>query len=191
MSVLVMPETIETRTPVIQPVILSADATVATRQARRLLDFAQRVFYETFAGTCSDEDMALYMAGAFNLQQQLRELRDPQSIVYLAEIDGELAGYARLHEGETPACVPYQPSLELERLYVDKPFHGHGVAAALMQRCYEHARQRHYPSMFLGVWEHNHRAQAFYRKQGFTRVGEHVFMMGADAQTDWWMAREV
>ena len=43
--------------------------------------------------------------------------------------------------------------------------------------------------MFLGVWEHNPRAQAFYRKWGFERVGEHVFQMGDDPQIDWWMVR--
>ena len=43
--------------------------------------------------------------------------------------------------------------------------------------------------MWLGVWEENHRANAFYRKHGYAEVGEHVFMLGADAQRDLILAK--
>jgi RimJ/RimL family protein N-acetyltransferase len=36
----------------------------------------------------------------------------------------------------------------------------------------------------LGVWERNARAQAFYRKHGFNRVGRQTFVVGSDPQTD-------
>lgn len=42
-------------------------------------------------------------------------------------------------------------------------------------------------SLWLGVWEHNPRAVAFYGKYGFRRVGQHTFVLGGDAQTDWLM----
>ena len=38
--------------------------------------------------------------------------------------------------------------------------------------------------LWLGVWERNPRAQAFYRKSGFADVGSQVFLVGTDAQTD-------
>ena len=38
--------------------------------------------------------------------------------------------------------------------------------------------------IWLGVWERNARALAFYRKKGFVEVGSHVFMVGSDPQTD-------
>jgi ribosomal protein S18 acetylase RimI-like enzyme len=38
--------------------------------------------------------------------------------------------------------------------------------------------------IWLGVWEHNRRAIDFYIKWGFKRFGEHIFMLGEDAQTD-------
>ena len=46
-------------------------------------------------------------------------------------------------------------------------------------------------TLWLGVWERNERAKAFYRKGGFVDVGAHVFMVGTDAQTDRIMARPV
>jgi GNAT superfamily N-acetyltransferase len=44
---------------------------------------------------------------------------------------------------------------------------------------------------WLGVWERNPRANAFYRKVGFTDVGSHVFMVGTDPQTDRIMVRHL
>ena len=38
--------------------------------------------------------------------------------------------------------------------------------------------------MWLGVWERNARAIAFYAKWGFIDIGDHVFMLGSDRQTD-------
>ena len=38
--------------------------------------------------------------------------------------------------------------------------------------------------VWLGVWERNPRAIAFYSKMGFTQVGSHAFYVGPDCQTD-------
>ena len=83
------------------------------------------------------------------------------------------------------------PLLELKRLYVTRAFHGRRVAQALMEAALELARTRGAKTMWLGVWERNPRAVAFYAKYGFARVGEHTFMLGGDAQTDWLLARSV
>jgi ribosomal protein S18 acetylase RimI-like enzyme len=53
-----------------------------------------------------------------------------------------------------------------------------------MQACIDEAKQGDYETLWLGVWEHNHRAQAFYRKWNFHEVGTHVFQLGDDPQTD-------
>ena len=80
--------------------------------------------------------------------------------------------------------MPREGSMELWRFYVDKPFHGQGVAVSLMAAAKQRARERGATTLWLGVWERNARAQAFYRKQGFTKVGSQVFVVGSDPQTD-------
>ncbi len=45
--------------------------------------------------------------------------------------------------------------------------------------------------LWLGVWEHNPRAVAFYRKKGFRVVGDHVFQLGSDPQRDLIMTLEI
>ena len=45
--------------------------------------------------------------------------------------------------------------------------------------------------VWLGVWEHNHRALRFYEKNGFTAFGTHIFQLGNDQQTDILMQKSV
>lgn len=60
---------------------------------------------------------------------------------------------------------------------------------ALMQSALLNLRQRDLDPVWLGVWEHNPRAISFYRKLGFTEVGEHIFQVGSDPQRDIIMKR--
>jgi len=60
-----------------------------------------------------------------------------------------------------------------------------------MNTCLEYAREGGHDVVWLGVWEHNERAIAFYKKWGFTQFGEHTFMLGKDAQTDWLLKKEL
>ena len=80
-------------------------------------------------------------------------------------------------------------AVELVRLYVSHEWHGRGVGAALMHACVNHARQAGHKTIWLGVWERNAGAQAFYRKWNFHTVGEHVFLLGSDPQRDILMER--
>ena len=93
--------------------------------------------------------------------------------------------------GKYPEPVRGPAPLELKRLYVVRAWHGRGVAHALMEAAIAAARARGAQTLWLGVWEHNPRAFAFYSKYGFTRVGEHVFQLGSDSQTDWVLERAI
>ncbi|MDC0707071.1 hypothetical protein POL68_01175 [Stigmatella sp. ncwal1] len=53
-----------------------------------------------------------------------------------------------------------------------------------MLRCLEEGRTRGHDVLWLGVWERNARAQAFYSRWGFTEVGEMRFLLGDDLQRD-------
>jgi ribosomal protein S18 acetylase RimI-like enzyme len=162
--------------------------------AARLSQLGATTFRETFAHENTPDDMARYLAGAFSPAKQAAEIADAASIVLLAETgsgsdDAALVGYAHLVAGPAPAVVQGNAPLELKRLYVARAYHGQRVAPALMDAALEAARERGADTVWLGVWERNPRAVAFYAKYGFTRVGEHTFMLGADAQTDWLLAR--
>lgn len=152
--------------------------------AEVLAELGAQTFAETFAAENTPEDMSAYLAQAFTPARLADELADPKATFLLAFVEGEPAGYAKLYRGEPPPSVKDESTVELARLYVAQKWLGLGVGRDLMQRCVGEARGSGAGVMWLGVWERNLRAQAFYRKWGFTPVGEQVFRLGADEQTD-------
>lgn len=128
--------------------------------------------------------MAVHLARAYGVAQQAAELRDPAIVSLLVEIDEQAVAYAQLRTGSVPECVTGPSPIELWRFYVARGFHGRGVAQALMERVEDEARAAGARTLWLGVWEHNHRAQAFYAKCGFVGAGQHIFLFGTDPQTD-------
>lgn len=156
-----------------------------------LAELGARTFSDTFAADNTPEDMAAYLASAFNPGQQAAELADPQCLFQIAETGGVALGYAMLRSGNVLDNVTDDNPIELVRLYVSQESLGSGVGAALMQACIVEAKKRGYRVLWLGVWEHNHRAQAFYRKWNFNEVGTHMFQLGDDPQTDILMQRSI
>ena len=155
----------------------AADAAVVAALARR-------TFYDTFASTNDPTDMALHLQSAYGVDQQTREITDRDITTLLVE-EGETAiAYAQVRADHVPACVTDAGAVELWRFYVDAAWHGRGVAQALMDHVKTVARERGAKTLWLGVWERNDRARAFYAKCGFTDVGEHIFLFGTDPQTD-------
>jgi len=154
-----------------------------------LSELAARTFSETFAADNTPEDLAEYVATSFNIARLTSELEDPASTFLIAEVDGNAAGYARLHDGEPEKCIEGANPVELVRLYVLREWLGRGVGEQLMRASLDEARQAGHETVWLGVWERNARAQAFYRKWNFRTVGEHVFPLGSDLQRDIVMER--
>ena len=157
--------------------------------ASHLAEFARRTFVETFAPDNTADDMALHVSKSFGPEIQLGEIRDAAMTTLLAELGSTMAGFAQVREGPPPACVIGDAPVELRRFYVDRPFHGRGIAHALMNAVDHVARELGGRTIWLGVWERNPRAIAFYTKRGFVDVGAHAFIFGTDEQTDRVMAR--
>lgn len=159
--------------------------------ANLLAEMGAQTFAETFTENNAPEDMAAYMAASFSIAQLTGELTDPLAIFFIAEVEGHAAGYAKIRAGEAPDEVAGQKPIELVRLYVYREWLGRRVGQALMQRCLDEARLMGFQTIWLGVWEHNHRAQTFYRKWNFHEVGEHIFQLGSDPQRDLLMQRAI
>ena len=164
-------------------------ANVAIRRAKAddaglLADLGARTFSETFAADNTAENMAAYLGSSFNLAQQTDELADPAATFLIAVVDGVAAGYAKLHAGRPAEEIEGAKPVELVRLYVSREWLGRSVGEALMSACVDEAKQAGHETIWLGVWQRNARAQAFYRKWNFRAVGEHAFQLGSDLQTD-------
>jgi diamine N-acetyltransferase len=152
--------------------------------AAALAALAERTFRATFGASTSAANLQRHCARSYGAALQAAEIADLGVRTLLAHRGEELAGFAQLRlEGPAPACVA-GTAVEIQRLYVDQPWHGQGVAAALMRALLALATQAGAAGVWLGVWEHNPRAIAFYGKFGFCIVGAHDFDLGGDLQRD-------
>lgn len=154
-----------------------------------LAALARQTFFDTFASINDAADMAIHLDRAYGVPQQTAELTSPHIITLLVEEGGQTVAYAQLRAGHVPDCVRGERPVELWRFYVTRERHGRGVAQALMERATAEALATGARTLWLGVWERNPRARAFYGKCGFVDVGEHVFLFGTDPQTDRVMAK--
>lgn len=153
-----------------------------------LATIAQQTFYDTFTGTCTEADMENFLAEYFNETQLAKEVGNPDDLYFFAEADGVPVGYIRFMEDYSSFPLMKQwKALELKRIYVLKEYHGLGIAQRLMDFMMDYAIKNEFKAVWLGVWEHNLRAQKFYEKYGFVNSGHtHDFPIGSTPQTDCW-----
>jgi diamine N-acetyltransferase len=160
--------------------------------AALLAELGARTFADSFAADNTPGDMAAYLEASFNLPQIESELADPGAAFLIAAFgSGEVVGYTKLLSGHTPPEITAPNAIELVRIYSAQAYIGRGVGPTLMQAALRFAADQGFASIWLGVWERNLRAQAFYRKWGFEIVGSHSFLLGADLQTDFLMQKKI
>lgn len=149
-------------------------------------------FCEAFEKDNNPDDFKTYVDEAFSEEQIIRDIQASGSIFYIAYINGDAVGYARLRNStEVNDQFPGKKLIELHRLYLLDKYIGRGVGKALMNHCLQEARQKGIDVIWLGVWEHNDHAQGFYKSFGFEKFSSHVFMVGNDPQTDFLLKKNL
>jgi len=137
----------------------------------------------------SDQDVADFIAANLTVDHFTAYLADPERTIFVAERDGELAGYTMLIAGEprdadAAAAISLRPTIELSKCYTHPGHHGSGISADLMQASVVAGKDRGAVGMWLGVNQHNARANRFYEKQGFVQVGTKHFTVGGQVHDD-------
>lgn len=154
------------------------------KDALRLSELAANLFHQAYAGNMSAVALKSYIAEDFGINQQRAELSAPNITTLLLEVEDVLVGYAQLRIKPIPVVVDFDITAELWRIYVDRSCHGLGVGRQLLSRVGKIAREMSHDKIWLGVWEQNQKAIAFYKKLGFSVVGEKEFHLGDEVQND-------
>ena len=150
-----------------------------------------QTFIETFAGVNTTENIADYIKNSLNTEQLTAELNNVNSQFYIAYSNDEVVGYLKINFGDAQTESINENALEVQRIYVLQNFHGKNIGQLLLDEVKKIAKNTDVDSVWLGVWEENHRALRFYTKNGFVVFDKHVFIMGNDEQTDLLMRFEI
>lgn len=156
-----------------------------------LREIGIETFRDTFAAQNAPENLNVYMEKAFDEHKLAAELEHRHSLFYFAEEEGELAGFMKLNIGEAQSESMGGEALEIERLYIRRAFKRRGLGRKLIELALQTAEAEGKRTVWLGVWEKNEAAAAFYEQLGFVRTGEHSFYMGDEEQIDWILIRHL
>ena len=141
-------------------------------------------FSETFAEHNTKEDLEKYLKESFAADKLIAELENPDAAFYFAEVDDTVIGYLKINFGDAQTELKDNKSVEIERIYVLQAYHGKKIGQLLFNKAIEIAKEHQAHYVWLGVWEENHRALQFYKKNGFVQFDTHIFKLGNDEQTD-------
>lgn len=157
--------------------------------ANELSVLAEKTFRAAFAEANTAANMQLHCANSYGASLQLAEIREPKRETWVVEAEGQLVAYVQLRRDAGFPGISGERQVEIQRFYVDSRHHGAGMAHNLMAHVTTRAQAVQSTVLWLGVWERNPRALAFYRKWGFEVVAERTFYVDTDPQRDLIMRR--
>jgi len=158
---------------------------------QRLQHMAVATFTDTYGAMNTAEDMQAYVNTHFNAGRIQAELANAEVAYYFIYKGGSHAGYIRLNYGSQQTDLQDVKAIEIERIYVLPAFKGQGLGGLMIAHACQLAKAQRLSYVWLGVWEKNTKAIAFYQKMGFTVFDTHTFVLGQDHQTDLMMKRIV
>ncbi len=158
-------------------------APIAVRRAHAsdaaaLATLGAATFMETFGHLYPREDSAAYVARAYSEAACRELLADSRTACWLAVADGEApVGYASAGYCKLPVQDLEPGAGELRQLYVKSTHQNQRLGARLFETALKWLDE-HYAPLYIGVWSKNFGAQRFYRRYGFTKVGDYGFPVG-------------
>ncbi|MEH7401059.1 MULTISPECIES: GNAT family N-acetyltransferase [Bacillaceae] len=161
----------------------------SSKDSNTLLQIGYETFNETFKDQNTLENMNAYLERAFNLSQIEEELLNQSSQFFFIHLNQTIAGYLKVNTDDAQSEEMGSESLEIERIYIKKEFQKHGLGKIMFNKAIEIAEELNKKKIWLGVWEKNENAIAFYKKMGFIHTGSHSFYMGDEEQIDFIMTK--
>lgn len=160
--------------------LLKADAS----HVNQLRELSIATFSVTYAQYNTHEDMQNYIADNFSEEQLMADVNSTQTAFYFATENDTQVGYIKVNYAPQQTDINDSMSLELERIYVLQEHQGKRAGQFLLNAALNIVKTGGLSYLWLGVWDKNTNARAFYAKNNFVAFGTHTFMLGNDEQID-------
>lgn len=148
--------------------------------AAALSAISRDTFVETFGHLYAPADLATHLETAYRPDDYAAALDEHGCAAWLLEdADGAVQGYAFVGPCTLPHADVASGDLELKRLYVRAAMQNGGWGGRLFAQALGWMQSNGPSALWLGVFSENEGAQRFYRRHGFDKVGEYVYVVGA------------
>ena len=148
-------------------------------------------FRETYRGISDPREVDDYADEHFTPAQVAAWLHRPDARTLLAFVADAPVGYAHVRRAKVPDCVADRQAIQLSRLYLLASAQGHGVGGALMDAALAEIAALGGRTVWLGAYDRNVKALAFYARRGFASVGTHEFEFGGQVYADPVLTRDL
>jgi ribosomal protein S18 acetylase RimI-like enzyme len=128
---------------------------------------------EAYGSFIPREDLAGYLDTRYSQSELEALLADPDVTGLVAEVDGAVAGYAKLYHARA------EQRFYAHQLYILPARQGLGLGHRLMACAEARARELGADRIWLGVMVKNTRAAAWYKKMGYTVTETLPFVVGS------------
>jgi ribosomal protein S18 acetylase RimI-like enzyme len=162
--------------------------TAKLEEAGAVAEVAARTFALACPPTAAPSDISAFIDASLTAQSFAGYIADPQRQVAIAIVDGSVVGYTMLIFDPPADDIARQltttSTAELSKIYVDPSLHGRAVGSLLFDDAVTRVRTAGRAAVWLGTNQANQRAQRFYEKSGFVRVGDKRFLLGSHWEDD-------
>ncbi len=170
---------------------MSINLRIATpSDAVAIAGLGRRAFTAAFGSFNEPENLQTHLASNHTPEIVAAEFANGSTYI-IAEVDSRAAGFGKLRIHGSPECIPGSNPGEVQQLFLLPEFHRMGIGRRLLDELKRLAQQNGGDGLFLSTWAKADWAISFYESCGFRKVGEQIFRVGADDQTDWLMYIEM
>ncbi|TCJ13124.1 GNAT family N-acetyltransferase [Flaviaesturariibacter flavus] len=145
--------------------------------AALLSRLAGQTFRESHGHSAAPADIDAYEAAKYKEAELERELSDPNNIYHLVYYEGEPAGFSKIQLNSPYKGAAQSNLAKLDRIYVLRAWYDKGLGKTLFQFLVSLMKDAGQAGTWLYTWKENHRAIAFYERQGFRIIGSHDFFL--------------
>lgn len=160
--------------------------------AALIVKLGKQTQLETFLKDNKPEVIEVYLDETFNFEIIEKELADENSTYYITEKEDIAIGYVKIRRDNfAENKLAGENAIELQRIYIVKSEKGNGYGKIQLEFCENIAKCEGYDIIWLGVWEKNHFAMEFYKRNGYEMFSSHAFMFGGEVQNDFMMRKYI
>ncbi|MEM1218599.1 MAG: GNAT family N-acetyltransferase [Bacteroidota bacterium] len=152
-----------------------------------LIQLSQETFRQAYWSPKTAVNLVQYIAENLNEEVLACELMDEGNQFYFLYQKNTLIGYSKLRAGENPPELENCRAIELQRLYLLRPYWGQGGGSFLLQQLMTQAKDQGNEWMWLLVWFENRAGIRFYERHGFSCFRKAPFQFGQEVTMDWLM----
>jgi len=142
---------------------------------RIIVDIGTAAVKLAHGDSCSAADMEHYITTHYNENAIRNEVNDSANTYHIIFCEDQPAGFSEIILNAEHPNIPDKNVTKLDRIYLLSSFYDMKLGFHLLHHNVALSKENDQHGMWLFTWTENKRAVNFYKRNGFTVIGDHKF----------------